>query len=66
MVYGSLRVRSFSRLATKAAARLLQAFAAETRTFNPTGFPLPDDTDEEHPNVQELRKLAILAEGMVW
>jgi len=41
LLYGSLRERSFSRLATFEAARLLQAFGAETRIFNPTGLPLP-------------------------
>jgi arsenic resistance protein ArsH len=60
MLYGSLRARTFSALATKTAARLLQALGAETRIFNPTGLPLPDDTDEEHPNVQKLRELATL------
>jgi arsenic resistance protein ArsH len=35
LLYGSLRQRSFSRLATEEAARLLQAMGAETRTFNP-------------------------------
>jgi arsenic resistance protein ArsH len=66
LLYGSLRQRSFSRLATEEAARLLQAMGAETRTFNPSGLPLPDDSDESHPKVQELRELVQWCEGMVW
>ena len=66
LLYGSLRQRSFSRLATEEAARILTYFGAETRTFNPSGLPLPDDQDENHPKVMELRQLAEWSEGMVW
>lgn len=66
LLYGSLRKRSFSRLATEEAVRILEYFGAETRTFNPLGLPLPDDTDDQHPKVQELRTLAQWSEGMVW
>ncbi len=66
LLYGSLRERSFSRLATEEAARILEFFGAETRTFNPSGLPLPDDADADHPKVQELRDLANWCEGMVW
>lgn len=66
LLYGSLRERSFSRLALEEAARILEYFGAETRTFNPSGLPLPDDADEQHPKVQELRSLAQWCEGMVW
>ncbi len=66
LLYGSLRERSFSRLASEEAARILEYFGAETRTFNPSGLPLPDDTDDQHPKVQELRQLAAWSEGMVW
>ena len=66
LLYGSLRERSFSRLASEEAARLLQAMGCETRTFNPSGLPLPDDAPESHPRVAELRGLAAWAEGMVW
>lgn len=43
MLYGSLRERSYSRLATEEAARLLTAMGAEVKIFNPSGLPLPDD-----------------------
>jgi arsenical resistance protein ArsH len=66
LLYGSLRPRSFSRLLTEEAARLLQAMGAETRIFNPSGLPLPDDAPDTHPKVQELRALTTWAEGMVW
>jgi arsenic resistance protein ArsH len=66
VLYGSLRERSFSRLLSEEAARLLHALGAQTRTFNPHGLPLPDDAPESHPKVQELRELARWAEGMVW
>ncbi len=49
LLYGSLRKRSFSRLATEEAARILHRFGAETRTFDPSGLPLPDDADPSHP-----------------
>ena len=66
LLYGSLRPRSFSRLLTEEAARLLEAMGAETRIFNPSGLPLPDDTPDTHPKVQELRELTQWSEGMVW
>lgn len=66
LLYGSLRKRSFSRLVTEEAARLLQAMGAETRTFNPAGLPLPDEVEADHPKVQELRELVQWCEGMVW
>ncbi|MEE4411495.1 MULTISPECIES: arsenical resistance protein ArsH [unclassified Serratia (in: enterobacteria)] len=66
MLYGSVRERSYSRLATEEAARLLAAMGAEVRIFNPSGLPLPDDAPESHPKVQELRELVLWSEGMVW
>ena len=41
LLYGSLRERSFSRLVTEESARILTQFGAETRTYNPSGLPLP-------------------------
>lgn len=66
VLYGSLRERSFSRFASEEASRLLAWFGCEVRTFNPTGLPLPDDTNTHHPKVRELRELAEWSEGMVW
>ncbi|MCI0913310.1 arsenical resistance protein ArsH [Pseudomonas sp. NPDC089743] len=66
LLYGSTRERSFSRLLVEEAARLLEHLGAETRVFNPSGLPLPDDAPAEHPKVQELRELMQWSEGQVW
>ncbi len=66
LLYGSLRDRSYSRLVIEECQRLLHTMGAETRVFNPSGLPLPDDSDDSHPKVQELRELAIWSEGQVW
>ncbi|MCB2254153.1 arsenical resistance protein ArsH [Pseudomonas chlororaphis] len=66
LLYGSTRERSFSRLLVEEAARLLEHFGAETRVFDPSGLPLPDDAPVEHPKVQELRDLMQWSEGQVW
>ncbi|MCH7419657.1 arsenical resistance protein ArsH [Pseudomonas mosselii] len=66
LLYGSTRERSFSRLLTEEAARLLEHFGAETRIFNPSGLPLADDVPDDHPMVKELRELVLWSEGMVW
>ncbi|MCU0881768.1 MAG: arsenical resistance protein ArsH [Hyphomonadaceae bacterium] len=66
LLYGSVRPVSYSRLASEEAARILQAFGAETRMFNPSGLPLPDDAPPDHPKVVELRDLVTWSEGMVW
>ena len=66
LLYGSNRERSYSRLLVQEAARLLERFGAETRIFNPSGLPLPDDAPDSHPKVQELRELMQWSEGQVW
>jgi arsenic resistance protein ArsH len=66
LLYGSTRARSFSRLLVEEAARLLEHFGAQTRIFNPSGLPLPDDAPSDHPKVQELLELMQWSEGQVW
>ena len=66
LLYGSLRERSFSRLLTEEAARILQRLGCETRIFDPRELPLPDATGPDHPKVQELRALSLWSEGQVW
>lgn len=67
LLYGSLRERSFSRFAVEEAARLLQLFGAETRIFDPSDLPLPDQVvGDDHPAVHELRELSMWSEGQVW
>ena len=66
MLYGSLRERSYSKLLTLEAARLLEAMDAEVKVFDPLDLPQPDAVPDTHPKVKELRELAAWSEGMVW
>ena len=67
ILYGSLRARSFSRLAAEEAGCILTRLGAEVRVFNPSGLPQVDDgVDASHPKVRELRDLVAWCEGMVW
>jgi len=66
VLYGSLRARSYSRLAAEEAGRLLTWFGAEVRLFDPADLPLVDSVAPDHPRVQALRDAALWAEGMVW
>lgn len=67
LLYGSLRERSYSRLCVEEAARLLQFFGCETRIFDPSTLPLPDQVaGDDHPAVHELRELSFWSEGQVW
>ncbi len=66
MLYGSLRERSYSKLLTLEAARLLEAMGAEVQIFDPLGLPQPDAAPDSHPKVKALRELATWSEGMVW
>jgi arsenic resistance protein ArsH len=67
LLYGSLRERSFSRLATEEAARLLRFFGAEARIFDPSDMPFPDQVKgDDHPAIHELRELSLWSEGQVW
>ncbi|SHM23711.1 arsenical resistance protein ArsH [Roseibium suaedae] len=66
LLYGSVRERSYSRFLTQEAARLLERFGAQTRIFDPSGLPLPDDAPVDHPKVAELRDLVAWSEAQVW
>lgn len=66
MLYGSLRERSYSRLATEEAARILRRMGADVRIFDPAGLPLPDSVTADYPKVKELRELSTWSEGQVW
>jgi arsenic resistance protein ArsH len=66
MLYGSLRERSYSKLLTLEAARLLEVMGAEVKVFDPLGLPQPDSAPDTDPKVKELRELAAWSEGMVW
>lgn len=66
LLYGSTRERSFSRLLTLEAERILKSFGADTRVYEPKGLPLPDSVPATHPKVVELRELSTWSEGQVW
>ncbi|WP_224007985.1 arsenical resistance protein ArsH [Aureimonas sp. SA4125] len=66
ILYGSIRERSYSRLVSEEAARLLRWFGCDVRSFDPRGLPLPDGAEPDHSKVKELRDLAAWSEGMVW
>lgn len=66
LLYGSLRERSYSRLLTGEAARILRRLGAQTRIFDPHGLPMPDSVPADHPKVAELRALSLWSEGQVW
>ncbi|MBO0905723.1 arsenical resistance protein ArsH [Jiella sonneratiae] len=65
-LYGSLRERSYSRLVSEEAGRLLAFLGCEVKSFDPHGLPLPDAAPADHPKVAELRELTRWSEGMVW
>ncbi|MCO4753490.1 MAG: arsenical resistance protein ArsH [Bacteriovoracaceae bacterium] len=67
VLYGSLRDRSYSRLAAEEAKNILEHMGAEVKIYNPEGIPVFDnDKSVEHPKVQELRELSLWSEGQVW
>ncbi|WP_418888036.1 arsenical resistance protein ArsH [Octadecabacter dasysiphoniae] len=66
LLYGSLRDTSYSRATAEEGARVLRALGCETKFFDPSGLPLPDDAPADHPKVAELRDLVMWSEGMVW
>lgn len=67
LLYGSLRARSYSRLVVEESARLLQFFGCETRIFDPSDLPLPDQVEgDDHPAVAELRAHSLWSQGQIW
>lgn len=66
LLYGSLRERSYSRLLTMEAERILRLLGAETRVFDPRDLPITDSVPATHPKVAELRQLSQWSEGQVW
>lgn len=66
VLYGSLRRRSYSRLVALEASRILFRLGCDVRVFDPEGLPVKNDSDTDHPKVQELRELSLWSDGHVW
>ncbi|KAI5364750.1 Putative Flavoprotein-like superfamily [Septoria linicola] len=66
VLYGSLRNRSYSRLLAYEASRILYRLGCDVRIFDPSGLPVKDDVQHDHPKVQELRELSKWSDGHVW
>lgn len=65
--YSLINQLAISRLAVEEAARLLRYFGCETRIFDPSDLPLPDQVGgDDHPAVHELREHSLWSEGQVW
>lgn len=63
---GSLRARSYSRLLAFEGARILHRLGCDVRLYDPSGLPLKDDVQHEHPKVQELRHLSMWSDAHFW
>ena len=66
VLYGSLRANSFSRYLAEECVRVLTAFGADVRMFDPRGLPVFDRTSTDLPQVKELRALSLWSEAHVW
>ncbi|KAF2664222.1 arsenate resistance ArsH [Microthyrium microscopicum] len=66
VLYGSLRHRSYSRLLAYEASRILFRLGCDVRVYNPSGLPVKDDVQHNHPKVQELRELSKWSDGHCW
>lgn len=48
------------------AARILHHMGCEVRVFDPTGLPVKDDVQHDHPKVEELRQLSLWSDAQFW
>lgn len=48
------------------AARILHHMGCEVRVFDPSGLPVKDEANVNHPKVQELRQLSNWSEAQFW
>lgn len=58
--------RSYSKLLSYEASRILFRLGCDVRVFDPSGLPIKDDVQHSHPKVQELRDLSKWSDGHVW
>ncbi|GAA5880557.1 hypothetical protein JCM3774_002008 [Rhodotorula dairenensis] len=66
VLYGSLRERSFSRLAAYEASRILSRLGADVRVYDPLALPIKGACPETHPKVAELRSLSEWSTSHLW
>ncbi|RMY97964.1 hypothetical protein D0864_04561 [Hortaea werneckii] len=66
VLYGSMRGRSYSQLLSYEGSRILWRLGCDVRVYNPSGLPIKDDVQHDHPKVQELRELSKWSDGHVW
>ena len=66
VLFGSMRVRSYSRLLAFECARILFRLGCDVRVFDPTGLPVKDDVQHDQHKVRELRDLSKWSDGHVW
>lgn len=66
VIVGSLRSRSYSKLLAYEGSRILHRLGCDVRVYDPTGLPLKDDVNHDHPKVQELRQLSQWSDGHFW
>lgn len=59
-------IRSYSRLLAFECSRILSRLGADVRVYDPTGLPVKDNVQHQHPKVQELRDLSKWSDGHVW
>jgi hypothetical protein len=58
--------RSYSRLLSYEASRILFRLGCDVRMYDPSGLPMKDDVQHSHPKVQELRDLSKWSDGHIW
>jgi arsenic resistance protein ArsH len=66
MSYFETPYSSFSRLMAYEAGRILHNIGCHVRMYDPLGLPIKDDTQQQHPKVQELRQLSEWSDGQFW
>jgi arsenic resistance protein ArsH len=66
VLHGSMRNRSYSRLLSFEASRILFRLGCDVRMYDPKGLPVKDDEQHSHPKVQELRELSKWSDGHIW
>lgn len=66
VLYGTLRVKGFSKLLAYECGRIADLLDLDVRIFNPDGLPVRDPELSEHSKVVELRSLVEWSEGHVW